>query len=177
MPTSSLADPLPSADPGSLAARLARGPYEAYSYSYPHKSAYRPLDAPQPLAPLWAAEDRRALFGYVHVPFCTMRCGFCNLFAMAQPDGRHVWVNFAVPDYDLVQVIDTVTRRVVRTLHPGKAVLHMEFTPRGEAVWISARDSDQVAVLDTATFETLARLPVAQPSGIFFSTRAGRLGL
>ena len=99
------------------------------------------------------------------------------VFAMAQPDGRHVWVNFAVPDYDLVQVIDTVTRRVVRTLRPGKAVLHMEFTPRGEAVWISARDSDQVAVLDTATFETLARLPVAQPSGIFFSTRAGRLGL
>ncbi|HEX7640109.1 MAG TPA: STM4012 family radical SAM protein [Burkholderiaceae bacterium] len=81
-----MADPLPSADPGSLAARLARGPYEAYSYSYPHKSAYRPLDAPQPLAPLWAAEDRRALFGYVHVPFCTMRCGFCNLFAMAQPE-------------------------------------------------------------------------------------------
>jgi protein NirF len=99
------------------------------------------------------------------------------VFAMAQPDGRHVWVNFAVPDYDVVQVIDTVTRRVVRTLRPGKAVLHMEFTPRGEAVWISARDSDQVAVLDTATFETLARLPVAQPSGIFFSTRAGRLGL
>ena len=27
--------------------------------------------------------------------------------------------------------------QVVQTLEPGKAVLHMEFTPRGEAVWIS----------------------------------------
>jgi protein NirF len=99
------------------------------------------------------------------------------VFAMARPDGRQVWVNFAVPDYHRVQVIDTLTRRVVHTLEPGKAVLHMEFTPRGEAVWISSRDDDRVSVVDTTTFQTLARLPVPQPSGIFFSARAGRIGL
>jgi protein NirF len=99
------------------------------------------------------------------------------VFAMARPDGRQVWVNFAVPDYDRVQVIDTVTRRVVHTLEPGKAVLHMEFTPRGEAVWISSRDDDRVSVVDTSTFETLARLRVSQPSGIFFTARAGRMGM
>lgn len=99
------------------------------------------------------------------------------VFAMARPDGRQVWVNFAVPDYHRVQVIDTLTRQVVRTLEPGKAVLHMEFTPRGEAVWISSRDDDRVSVIDTASFETLAQLTVPQPSGIFFSARAGRIGL
>jgi protein NirF len=99
------------------------------------------------------------------------------VFAMARPDGRQIWVNFALPDYHQVQVIDTVSRRVVRTLQPGKAVLHMEFTPRGEAVWISARDSSEVSIVDTASFETLARLPVAEPSGIFFTARAGRIGL
>nr|WP_255429371.1 cytochrome D1 domain-containing protein [Ramlibacter albus] len=99
------------------------------------------------------------------------------VFVMARPDGRQVWVNFAVPDYDNVQVIDTVTKQVVRTLQPGKAVLHMEFTPRGEAVWISSRDADRVTVVDTASFATLAQLPVPQPSGIFFSARAGRIGL
>ena len=36
-----------------------------------------------------------------------------------------------------------------RTLEPGKAVLHMEFTPRGEAVWISSRDANRVSVFDT----------------------------
>jgi oxygen-independent coproporphyrinogen-3 oxidase len=69
----------------SLSRRLSQNPYEAYSYSYPHKTAYRPFDPPMPLAPLWAAEDRKSLFLYLHVPFCTMRCGFCNLFALAQP--------------------------------------------------------------------------------------------
>jgi oxygen-independent coproporphyrinogen-3 oxidase len=38
------------------------------------------------LAPVWQAEDRRALFLYLHVPFCEMRCGFCNLFARSGAD-------------------------------------------------------------------------------------------
>jgi protein NirF len=58
------------------------------------------------------------------------------VFVMARPDGRQVWVNFAFPDNEWVQVIDTVEKRVVHTFSPGKAVLHMEFTP-GEEVWLS----------------------------------------
>jgi protein NirF len=98
------------------------------------------------------------------------------VFAIARPDGRQVWVNFAVPDYDRVQVIDTLTRQVVKTLEPGKAVLHMEFTPRGEAVWISSRDANHVSVFDTRSFATLATLPLAAPSGVFFTSRAARMG-
>jgi protein NirF len=99
------------------------------------------------------------------------------VFVMARPDGRQVWVNFALPNNDTVQVIDTETRAVSRTLKPGKAVLHLEFTPRGEAVWISARDDDRVLIYDTATFERLAELPADKPSGIFFTARALRIGL
>ncbi|MCO5122257.1 MAG: protein nirF [Rhizobacter sp.] len=99
------------------------------------------------------------------------------VFVMAQPDGRQVWVNFAVPDYHRVQVIDTPTRKVVKMLEPGAAVLHMEFTPKGEAVWISSRDANRVSVIDTTSFETLATLDIAAPSGIFFASRAARLGL
>ncbi|HET7794573.1 MAG TPA: cytochrome D1 domain-containing protein [Rhizobacter sp.] len=98
------------------------------------------------------------------------------VFVMARPDGRQVWVNFAVPDYHRVQVIDTPSQRVIQTLEPGKAVLHMEFTPRGEAVWISARDDNRVSVVDTASFATLARLDIDAPSGIFFTSRAARVG-
>ena len=98
------------------------------------------------------------------------------VFVIARPDGRQVWVNFAVPDYDRVQVIDTVTRRIVRTLEPGKAVLHMEFTPRGEAVWISSRDANRVSVIDTERFDTLATLTIDSPSGVFFTSRAARIG-
>jgi len=98
------------------------------------------------------------------------------VFVIARPDGRQVWVNFAVPDYDRVQVIDTLTRQVIKTLEPGKAVLHMEFTPRGEAVWISSRDANRVTVVDTSSFATQASLPLAAPSGVFFTSRAARMG-
>ena len=98
------------------------------------------------------------------------------VFVMARPDGRQVWVNFSVPDYHRVQVIDTTTQQIVRTLEPGKAVLHMEFTPRGESVWISARDDHRVSVIDTQTFATQATLAIDSPSGIFFTARAARLG-
>jgi len=98
------------------------------------------------------------------------------VFVMARPDGREVWVNFAFPDNGWVQVIDTLHDTVADTLQPGKAVLHMEFTPRGEAVWISARDDDKVAVYDTARHTLLKTLDAKSPSGIFFTSRAARIG-
>ncbi|THF65597.1 protein nirF [Pseudothauera nasutitermitis] len=98
------------------------------------------------------------------------------VFVMARPDGRQVWVNFAFPDNAKVQVIDTQERRVIDTLEPGRAVLHMEFTPRGEAVWVSSRDDNKVVVYDTETRKPVAELPAAHPSGIFFTSRAVRIG-
>ncbi|MCC7183561.1 MAG: protein nirF [Rhodocyclaceae bacterium] len=99
------------------------------------------------------------------------------VFVMACPDGRQVWVNFALPDNGRAQVIDVDTLAVVHEIEPGPAVLHMEFTPRGEAVWVSVRDANAVHVYDTRTFERLATLHADHPSGIFFAARAHRLGL
>ncbi len=99
------------------------------------------------------------------------------VFAVARPDGRQVWVNFAHPRNDVVQVIDVDSLKVIRTMKLGPAVLHMEFTPRGEQVWISVRDANVVEVFDTRTFAKLASLPVDKPSGIFLTARANRIGL
>jgi oxygen-independent coproporphyrinogen III oxidase len=71
--------------PSSVAALLEGSPYVGYGYAYPHKTAYRPLAQPRPLREVWSDEDRRALFLYVHVPFCAVRCGFCNLFTQKHP--------------------------------------------------------------------------------------------
>lgn len=99
------------------------------------------------------------------------------VFVVARPDGRQVWVNFAPPHNDTVQVLDTVSRQIVKTLKPGKGVLHMEFTPRGENLWLSVRDDNRVVVYDTETLEAVASLPAQHPSGIFFTARANRIGL
>ena len=70
----------------SLRALLAEaGPFQGYAYAYPHKTAYRHLDPPRPLSRVWEDEDKSALFLYAHIPFCEMRCGFCNLFTMTHP--------------------------------------------------------------------------------------------
>ncbi|MCP4935797.1 MAG: protein nirF [bacterium] len=99
------------------------------------------------------------------------------VFAMARPDGRQIWVNFAHPRNDTVQVIDTHTMKLLKEFKPGKAVLHMEFTPRGEQVWISVRDADRIDIYDTKTLKLVKSLPAQKPSGIFFAARAMRTGL
>jgi protein NirF len=98
------------------------------------------------------------------------------VFAVARPDGRHVWVNFAHPRNDVVQVIDALDLTVLRSLTLGRAVMHLEFTPRGEQVWISVRDANRVEVFDTRSMQRIASLPAESPSGIFLAARAGRIG-
>ncbi len=99
------------------------------------------------------------------------------VFAMARPDGRQVWVNFAHPLNDTIQVIDSVSKQIIHEFKPGPAVLHMEFTPRGHEVWLSVRDANKVMVYDTQTFEKLREIDADSPSGIFFTARAHKTGL
>jgi protein NirF len=66
---------------------------------------------------------------------------------------------------------------VVATLNPGKAILHMEFAPRGAEVWISARDDNKVLIYDTRARAKIGEIAAEAPSGIFFTARAHRPGL
>jgi oxygen-independent coproporphyrinogen-3 oxidase len=62
-------------------------PYQSYVYAYPHKTAYRELKDRPALRDLWAGEPKNALSLYLHIPFCEVRCGFCNLFTrIGAPD-------------------------------------------------------------------------------------------
>ncbi len=99
------------------------------------------------------------------------------VFIIAQPASPYVWVNFATPLNDTVQVVDSRSHEVVATLTPGKAILHMEFAPRGAEVWISSRDDNKVLIYDTRTREKLGEIAAEAPSGIFFTARAHQTGL
>ncbi len=65
-------------------------PYQGYLYAYPHKTAYRRLEPRPSLRDVWASHRGKPHFLYLHVPFCDMRCGFCNLFTRANPPGEQV---------------------------------------------------------------------------------------
>lgn len=69
----------------SLRRRIQAGSYDGYAYAYPHKTAYRRIHPAVPLRDAWEKEDKSEVFLYTHLPFCEMRCGFCNLFTTVRP--------------------------------------------------------------------------------------------
>jgi oxygen-independent coproporphyrinogen-3 oxidase len=56
-------------------------PYVQYMYSYPHKTAYRPLKGVylKDYASVLASKGHGL---YLHIPFCQSKCGYCNLFSV-----------------------------------------------------------------------------------------------
>ncbi|NOT89112.1 MAG: STM4012 family radical SAM protein [Lysobacter sp.] len=161
----------------ALESLLELPPYQAYSYSYPHKTAYRALTEPQPLRDTWANEDRNALFLYLHVPFCSYRCGFCNLFTLARPSadtvaryldqldrqlavtadalGTHRFVRFALgggtPSYlsadQLQRLFDSVRRHCTIDLHT---------IPAGMEVSPETVDTEKMAICRSAGIDRIS---------------------
>jgi oxygen-independent coproporphyrinogen III oxidase len=73
----------------TLTPLLQQSPYQDYVYSYPHKTTYRAIPQ-RSLSQVWAQENLEALFLYIHIPFCEMRCGFCNLFTTVMHDDEFI---------------------------------------------------------------------------------------
>lgn len=66
----------------SLVTTIGKSRYENYMYSYPHKKAYREFDEPIDLETLWGKSELKELTLYIHIPFCTNKCGYCNLLSI-----------------------------------------------------------------------------------------------
>ena len=77
-------------------------PYVQYMYSYPHKTAYRPLED------VYLKEYMHFLKGsenslYIHLPFCQAKCGYCNLFSVTGQDAQ-----------DMDRYLDAVKRQGIQ---------------------------------------------------------------
>ncbi len=99
------------------------------------------------------------------------------VFAMARPDGRYVLINFSFPRNNTLQIVDTQNLQVIHTITLGTGILHMEFSPKGEQVWISVRDDDVVRIYNTQNWTEITHITAQKPSGIFFTSRAHHIGL
>ncbi len=58
--------------------------YVDYMYSYPHKTAYRSFPSPVSLVPYLKQVEGQKASLYFHIPFCSHKCGYCNLFSRKQ---------------------------------------------------------------------------------------------
>lgn len=149
----------------SLEERLGGTPYDAYLYGYPHKTAYRALSPEVALEDAWRHEDKTALFFYVHVPFCEMRCGFCNLFTT--PDTREDRVG------RYLDVLERQGRVVARALGAGARFARMAIGG-GTPTVLDGRGLARVFDLAEGTFGVRPReIPVSVETSPETCTREG----
>jgi YVTN family beta-propeller protein len=82
------------------------------------------------------------------------------------PDGKEIWS--ASGGDGGVSIIDVDTKKVTHTLSVGsKRTNRLKFTPNGKLVLLSDRDGGQLIVLDRATKQERARIPMGRnPEGI-----------
>jgi protein NirF len=100
------------------------------------------------------------------------------VYAVRSPTEREVWVSFSGEEDDAyVQVIDVEQLAVVDTLRLGRRIYHMDFTPRGSHVLVSANADNKLFLVNASTREIEDAVDVASPSGIFGVWRAFRIGL
>lgn len=102
-----------------LAAAIASDQYVGYAYAYPHKTSYRKFDPPVNLASVWLHENKTQLCLYVHLPFCEMRCGFCNLFTASQPSSNLVEQTLEAISRQSIVVADAVDPQAIAQVAIG----------------------------------------------------------
>src|SRR5437764_8214711 len=67
--------------------RLRAADDTRYVYTYPFKGAYRPLPSDCSVLDGWSAAAG-PLNIYVHIPYCDMKCTFCNLLTTTRHDAE-----------------------------------------------------------------------------------------
>ncbi len=110
-------------------------PYVQYMYSYPHKTAYRPLEG------VWLEQYIDLLKGnghglYVHVPFCQTKCGYCNLFSVTGQEEEHV-----------LRYLHAVGRQSIQyqnLLHTAKTQFHELVIGGGTPLYLTRQQLEQM---------------------------------
>lgn len=100
------------------------------------------------------------------------------VYAVRSPTEREIWVSFSGEDDDrFVQVVDAESLQVTATIELGRRIYHMDFTPRGSHVLVSANADNKLLLVNAATHEIEDVEELDSPSGIFGVWRAFRIGL
>ena len=103
---------------------------------------------------------------------------FRSVYAVRSPDERRIWVSFSGVEHDAyIDVVDVATRKVERSLHLGKKIYHLDFTPRGTFVLATANVDEKLFLVDAERFTVVDQQPLRSPSGVYGPWRAFRLGL
>lgn len=72
---------------------------------------------------LWSGDENRPMSVYIHVPFCSSKCGFCDSYSFALSaaniEEKEAYVDLLCSELDLWSRTGIVARRPVSTVHLG----------------------------------------------------------
>lgn len=92
-----------------------------------------------------------------------------GFFIRGHERSPYAWIDVSLgKDKDAIQIIDTTTLEIVKTLRPrpGRTAAHVEFSRDGRFALVSImEDQGELIVYDAATFEEIKALPMRRPSG------------
>lgn len=77
------------------------------------------------------------------------------------PDGTQLWV--AIRGEDYVSVIDPYQLKEIRQIKTLLGASKVSFRPDGKVAFVNSTRVPEVAVVDTGTYEVIARIPVVSP--------------
>lgn len=89
------------------------------------------------------------------------------VFTALSPDKKLLAVTFSGKEFPVVQIIDTTTLEIARTLRFSGTVLHVRWSDASPLLYVSVNTADEVEAIDTRTWQMQASIPVKRPSGIF----------
>jgi oxygen-independent coproporphyrinogen-3 oxidase len=91
-----------------------------YVYTYPPKRAFRNLNSRFSLEKAWEGSGSEVNI-YIHIPFCSVRCKFCNLFTLPIPQsaGRDITDLFTDAMIQEIKNYEIIGRKKVKTIYWG----------------------------------------------------------
>ncbi|MFX6281370.1 cytochrome D1 domain-containing protein, partial [Acinetobacter baumannii] len=76
----------------------------------------------------------------------------------------------AASDDDVIQIIDTATRKIVGRLPSGEDPEQFSIDPAGKFLYVANENDAKVTIIDLATRKTVGQIPVGiEPEGIAIS--------
>ncbi|MDH5752593.1 MAG: protein nirF [Deltaproteobacteria bacterium] len=100
------------------------------------------------------------------------------VYAVVSPTGKEIWVSFSgEKDDSYIQVVDTRSMKVTKELKIGRRIYHMDFTPRGAYLLVTANLDNKLFLVNANTYKIEDEQTLNSPSGVFGVWRAYRIGL
>lgn len=89
------------------------------------------------------------------------------VFTALSPDKKYLAVTFSGDKFPYVQIVDTKSLEIIKTMQFEGKVLHVRWSDENALLYVSVNTTDEMQMVDTQTWEKRGSVPVKRPSGIF----------